>query len=1057
MENRVNHNLYDAPQKLNLTETLWYVPSEPIIFFTYDNRVEQLTCSFKDAVEELCESDVIELGDIYKDDKGNINFKIMRKEYLYYCRLSTEYNNIVINTIKKDASEFEKRKFIKSDRKAIKLGECGAACYVREGSTNFLVTEWGCETQSKGIYSPERMRQSCFDDLKEFILDDDSFHIEGTGFFATRILKTVKDYSNIEYDIEKEKALNDPGIVYVSRKSQKAQIDQNQKYVYEFICLPFEAEDYRAGSEVFVQVERDNGSEGIEYGNITLIDEYEDDLKRVVVSFKNQFNDRDLSESGGEIKKTANATQKRVREEVVNQFKRKQVRAQYMYKTFETFETEGFDESIDPTPVFKSMEERDAKSNPSQREAIKAGMQTKDIALVLGPPGTGKTTVIVEWVLHFIKEKKKVLISSKNNKAVDNVFERIAQFRQQDEYKNLGMIRIGNSDKVQANVREFLPENQHAQILSIITESTAKSSKKTTEDIETINSVKAQLQKITEHSKEFFIVKRKLSDKYSLLQELGMELVALKKIIDMLKSDRKKILTDINSKRIYLEETEKKGIVMKFLTSFITKRVKKQYEELLVQAEDTTVYKAKITEYNQKALLFKNEYESDELKKLKEEFLTVRERTFNEKMEIKASFYLPMGEISYTLNECEEELISVTEKVQDISEKLNRISDIISDWEDKVKDKDNNVLSEILIGNASIVGATCIGINSNRVFRNVDFDVAIIDEAGQIQIHDIIVPMSRAEKTLMLGDHKQIPPSVDEEMINRCNNAHIKTELLKKSFFEYLFEQRRFPAENKFMLDTQFRIPEEIADILSKKFYDGKYLSFEKKVGLPSLCPEIFKRPFVVIDTSDNPPSYRHEHTVDGKCYNKCEIDIVTKLLEKMKVGEGTPMVGLDEIGIITPYKRQAEMMRENVHKHFNLLSKTQVESMIATLDSFQGQERDMIIYSCTRSNEWNSIGFLSELRRINVAMSRCKKQLVIVGDFNFLTNCSSMMEDDFATEQQLESTDMDNIEESQEDENFIKEKQKMEFAYFMQDIVNAVKGGNGEYIMSKEFSNGRE
>jgi len=1052
MENMAN-NIYDSPQKLNLTDTLWYVPDEPLIFFSYDNRVEKMECSFSDAAKQLCSSDIIELGDIYKDDNGNILFKIMRKDYLYFCRLSTEYNNIVISMIKKDAQPKEKRSFIKSDRKAIKLKESGCAYYVREGTQNELWTQTGCgDALKKKLYSPERMSVDGFKELKEFILEDDSFKIDGTGFFATKILKTVKDYSNIEYDIEREKALNDPGIVYVSRKSLKMQVDQNQKYIYEFICLPFEAEDYRTGCEIFVQTEKEDGKEGFEYGNIILIDDYEDDLKKVTVTFKGQFNDHELPESGGEIKKTANATQKRVREEVVKQFKRKQVKSEYMYKTFETFETEGFDESIDPSAVFKSMEERNAKSNPSQREAIKAGMQTKDIALVLGPPGTGKTTVIVEWVLHFIKEKKKVLISSKNNKAVDNVFERISQFREEEEYKNLGMVRIGNVDKVQANVREFLPENQHARILSTITRSTGKGTEKTKKDILTIERVKSELLKIKEHSNEFFEVKRKLSAKYSSLYEKGNVLTGLKKIIDSQKSEREKNFNEINSKRIYLEEAEKKGFLIKLITGFITRRVKKQYEELLLRVQDTKAYEKNVNEYNKKALEFRCEYDNEEFRMLKEEFLNVRERTFDKEFKIEACFTLPMGDISYVLNESEEELISLTEKIDLIARKLDNIKNIIGEWEETVKDKDNGVLSEILIGNASIVGATCIGINSNRFFRNVDFDVAIIDEAGQIQVHDVIVPMSRAEKTLMLGDHKQIPPSVSEEMLERCNNAHIGTELLKKSFFEYIFEQRRFPEKNKFMLDTQFRMPKEIADILSVKFYEGKYLSFEKKVDMPSICPEIFTRPFVLIDTSDNAPSYRHEKMIDGKCYNQCEIDIVTKLLEKMNVGEGNPMVGLDEIGIITPYKRQAEMMRENVHKNFRLLSKTQVESMIATLDSFQGQERDMIIYSCTRSNEWNSIGFLSELRRINVAMSRCKKQLVLVGDFSFLTTCSSMSEDDFAPEEMETATGFEAVEEKEEDEKLKKEKQKMEFAHFMQDILDAVKGGSGQYMMSKEL-----
>ena len=168
MENKGNLNLYDTPQKLNLTETLWYVPSDPIIFFAYESNVARTSCSFKEAVEELCESDIIELGDIYTDDRGSLNFKIMRRDYLYFCKLSNEYNNIVISLIKKGAQAYEKGRFIKSDRKAIKLKSSGAACYVREGNSNNLIAEWGCDTRAKSLYSPERMSQNAFKELKEF-------------------------------------------------------------------------------------------------------------------------------------------------------------------------------------------------------------------------------------------------------------------------------------------------------------------------------------------------------------------------------------------------------------------------------------------------------------------------------------------------------------------------------------------------------------------------------------------------------------------------------------------------------------------------------------------------------------------------------------------------------------------------------------------------------------------------------------------------------------------------------------------------------------------------
>ena len=117
-------------------------------------------------------------------------------------------------------------------------------------------------------------------------------------------------------------------------------------------------------------------------------------------------------------------------------------------------------------------------------------------------------------------------------------------------------------------------------------------------------------------------------------------------------------------------------------------------------------------------------------------------------------------------------------------------------------------------------------------------------------------------------------------------------------------------------------------------------------------------------------------------------------------------------------------------------LSPEEIDGMVATLDSFQGQERKMIIYSSTRSNTWppdsRRIGFLSELRRLNVAFTRCQEQLVIIGDMDFLSSCE--------------------YEEKDEEGQPLPNKSEKEFSQFIKHLVDQVKAGAGQFIDSREF-----
>ena len=328
-------------------------------------------------------------------------------------------------------------------------------------------------------------------------------------------------------------------------------------------------------------------------------------------------------------------------------------------------------------------------------------------------------------------------------------------------------------------------------------------------------------------------------------------------------------------------------------------------------------------------------------------------------------------------------------------------------------------------------------MNSQKRFADLAFDVTIIDEAGQIQIHNALVPMSVSNKLIMLGDHRQIPPSLDQELEKLCDANGIKTKLLEKSLFEDLYED--LPESNKVMLDTQFRMPPEIAAIISHEFYEGKYHSIpDWKAGVSSHLPSLSQARLVVIDTSAE--QSRIESKIEGGgTYNVLEADIIVRLVCALM---RQPDFKLNELGVISAYKAQVKKIQGALK---SILTEDERRDVAATLDSFQGQERDVIIYSFTRSSHKPPhvvrIGFLNELRRLNVAMTRCKEMLILVGDMDFLSSCT--------------------YEKPDEDGNLTEEtyaRSEKRFSAFIRAMLDGVRNGvdgwpAGEIVSYDEFN----
>jgi superfamily I DNA and/or RNA helicase len=231
-----------------------------------------------------------------------------------------------------------------------------------------------------------------------------------------------------------------------------------------------------------------------------------------------------------------------------------------------------------------------------------------------------------------------------------------------------------------------------------------------------------------------------------------------------------------------------------------------------------------------------------------------------------------------------------------------------------------------------------------------------------------------------VGDDQQLPPYLDNDLLRRCVAKGIETAWLEKSVFEHLWD--RLPESHRARLDVQFRMPEVIAGFLGRVFYAGELGSAPAKHGALPVC-SLFRSAVVLVDTSG--AADRGETAVSPGFVNRCEAQLVAALVARVpaqyRSGEG--------LGVIAPYTAQVTAAREAVADAVGLdRGDAWLFDNVATVDSFQGQERDIIIVSLTRSNADGTVGFLSDLRRLNVTLSRARHQLVIIGDMSTL--CAS-------------------------------------------------------------------
>lgn len=298
-----------------------------------------------------------------------------------------------------------------------------------------------------------------------------------------------------------------------------------------------------------------------------------------------------------------------------------------------------------------------------------------------------------------------------------------------------------------------------------------------------------------------------------------------------------------------------------------------------------------------------------------------------------------------------------------VRQKINSLKDRATELEIRI--------NESLFSEARVIACTLVG-SANRLLTGQKFGTLFIDEAAQALEAACWIPIRKADRVILAGDHCQLPPTVKTPEALRAGLGHTLMQTIVKN-----------KPDTVSLLKLQYRMNDEIMCFSSEWFYGGMLQS----------APEVKYRSILDFDT---PIEWINTEGLDcneefiGENYgriNKSEAELSIEQLKGYitKIGRERFLDERIDVGMISPYKAQVQYLRRLVRNDAFFKPYRQAIT-INTVDGFQGQERDVILISLVRANEEGQIGFLNDLRRMNVAITRARMKLIILGDASTLT-----------------------------------------------------------------------
>lgn len=319
------------------------------------------------------------------------------------------------------------------------------------------------------------------------------------------------------------------------------------------------------------------------------------------------------------------------------------------------------------------------------------------------------------------------------------------------------------------------------------------------------------------------------------------------------------------------------------------------------------------------------------------------------------------------------------------SEHLDRLIELRSEWD--LRFGKGREFQSALIASAQVVAGTCVGIAGVPGIQEIDFDLCIIDEASKANATEALVPMAMASRWVLVGDERQLPPFIEDELMNRDFQAtyDIKPDDLRLTLFAQL--AAHLPQACKQSLLIQHRMRPAIGTMVSDCFYEGRLQNGDVRGAAEML--NAFPRPVTWFSTANLPD--RGERQMHLTFTNPAESRAIVAILRELDRAASAAEVRI-RVAVLTAYAGQKIDIRRRIDSE--RLPCLDIECN--TVDAFQGREAHVAIYSVTRCNPRGELGFLRDLRRLNVALSRARFGLAIVGDHVFARSASGSGENPF-------------------------------------------------------------
>ena len=587
----------------------------------------------------------------------------------------------------------------------------------------------------------------------------------------------------------------------------------------------------------------------------------------------------------------------------------------------------------------------------SQKKAYEE-MLIRDFCLIQGPPGTGKTQLIVTFCADMIlKGNKKVVVTSTNNKAVDNVYNKLSTF---DEYnqKKLktnkllkGYIRLGKKEFINKFCWEILNFKNETEKYNInMIENIVKELEEETKILEDFISTYKKLKIFDENLPDISDCVVYFTNKKSLSSFSKESLNILSSLINKLNRFWIRIIP--YAQRRIIRRIHKFCIQQDIKLPSLQNIDNINYRDIYIKELETLKKLSKVIFYNEMAI------KKEKLKHKFEELIEKVHLITNSNEDIdklyntaRTFYYLRKRELNY----------------------WNLAKDI--EWKNKVSDNEKNInggklwgLEDVVFKYASVVITTSLSSSSVCKPEPEIIDYVIVDEASQTLFCHTFPLYFRAKNFSAIGDDNQLGPVLPTLKFNAyLKNSPIPEYLsAEKSVFEAL---DGILNKNKLKLREHYRCKKPIIEFCDKLIgYGLEIKTDEKTIEEITSVDKCFSKNIAFVH-------------VDGKTegkeskWNQREINFIVNFIEKLKIH-----INLKEIGVIAPYRAHIDRLRKALP--YNDLT-------IGTVHTYQGDERDIIIFSCvcTRHDEFIRSPLLRDKKLINVAVSRAKKHLIVVGN----------------------------------------------------------------------------